>query len=69
MKNYKNFECLDEFEFKGIPLKYYISKASGIKIALAQIKGPLVNGFITVATEASDHNGNVLSLIKDVHIL
>ena len=59
MKNgeYKGFECVSSFEFKGTPLHLYKSKNTGLQIGVAEVEGPLVNSFLAVSTEADSHDG------------
>ncbi|XP_048587317.1 uncharacterized protein C05D11.1 isoform X1 [Nematostella vectensis] len=53
-----NFELLTSFEVLGdIPVKKYRSKRTGIQFCFAQVRGPLVNGFLCLATEAHDDDG------------
>lgn len=57
MKSYKGFNCIVEHNFKGVNVHCYVSKNTGITVALAEVNSPLVNAYITVSTEASNHNG------------
>lgn len=40
-----------------IPIKKYRSKATGITVCIANVEGPLVNGYFCLATEAHDDDG------------
>lgn len=40
-----------------IPIKKYRSKATGITVCIANVSGPLVNGYFCLATEAHDDDG------------
>jgi Zn-dependent M16 (insulinase) family peptidase len=57
-ENYKNFECINSLNFGKIPIKQFQSTKTGLTISLAEIEGPTVNGFFTISTEASDHDGS-----------
>lgn len=54
--SYNGFELISSLNFKGTPLYKYKSKNTGLNIAIAQVEGPVVELYITVATEASDNN-------------
>ncbi|KAL5012223.1 hypothetical protein ScPMuIL_010774 [Solemya velum] len=41
----------------GIPVSKYRSESSGLSVFLAQVEGPLVNGYFCLATEAHDDDG------------
>ncbi|XP_067661811.1 uncharacterized protein C05D11.1-like [Haliotis asinina] len=54
----------DNFEFlftvvanDSIPVSKYRSKETGISVFVAQVEGPLVNGYFCLATEAHDDDG------------
>ncbi|XP_068621033.1 uncharacterized protein C05D11.1-like [Battus philenor] len=40
-----------------IPVNKYVSEKTGLKIIIADVEGPLVNGFFCLATEAHDDDG------------
>ncbi|XP_064101551.1 uncharacterized protein C05D11.1-like [Macrobrachium nipponense] len=53
-----NYELLCELKASGtIPVIKYRSRRTGLKIVLARVEGPLVNGYFTLATEAHDDDG------------
>ncbi|CAO3618389.1 unnamed protein product [Cunninghamella blakesleeana] len=56
--NQSNFEkvCTVTTEY-GVTFTKYISKKTGLKVALADIEAPLVNGYFTLATESFDDFG------------
>ncbi|CAH2066403.1 unnamed protein product, partial [Iphiclides podalirius] len=40
-----------------VPVKKYVSEKTGLKIIIADVEGPVVNGFFCLATEAHDDDG------------
>ncbi|XP_031560013.1 uncharacterized protein C05D11.1-like [Actinia tenebrosa] len=53
-----NFESISSFTVLDyIPIKKYRSKRTGIQFCFAQVPGPLVNGYLCLATEAHDDDG------------
>ncbi|CAG4968392.1 unnamed protein product [Colias eurytheme] len=40
-----------------IPVKKYVSEKTGLTVIIADVEGPLVNGFFCLATEAHDDDG------------
>ena len=53
---------LFELQYSGevdevVPVFKYRSKSSGLTIVVAQVPGPLVNGYFCLATEAHDDDG------------
>lgn len=40
-----------------IPVSIYKSNLTGLTVILAQVEGPVVNGYFTLATEAHDDDG------------
>lgn len=53
-----NFEFINSAVAAGIiPIKKYRSKATGFTICIANVDGPLVNGYMCLATEAHDDDG------------
>ncbi|XP_073242896.1 uncharacterized protein C05D11.1-like [Porites lutea] len=54
----EHFELLSSFVvLDSIPVKKYRSKRTGINFCFAEVPGPLVNGFLCLATEAHDDDG------------
>ncbi|KAL5484731.1 hypothetical protein EMCRGX_G021276 [Ephydatia muelleri] len=51
------YETLGSCEIAGVPLLKLKSRRTGIIVYLAQVEGPLVNGYFCLATEAHDHDG------------
>lgn len=49
-------EC-EPFTHEGTPLFKFRNRQTGVRLACAQIAGPLVSGFLTVATKANDDDG------------
>lgn len=53
-----NFElCYSLKAFDRIPVSEYISKKTGLTVCIAQVDGPVVNGYFCLATEAFDDDG------------
>lgn len=53
-----NYELLSDFTFgPGIKVQKFISKTTNLQIVLANVEGPLVNGFFTLATESHCDDG------------
>ncbi|GFS26814.1 mitochondrial presequence protease [Elysia marginata] len=53
-----NFELQYEVSCNGkIPVSKYISKETGLIVCIAQVDGPIVNGYLCLATEAHDDDG------------
>ncbi|ESO83908.1 hypothetical protein LOTGIDRAFT_222342 [Lottia gigantea] len=53
-----NFELLHSVKANNsIPVSKYKSKDTGLTVFLAQVEGPLVNGYFCLATEAHDDDG------------
>ncbi|RUS91332.1 hypothetical protein EGW08_000946, partial [Elysia chlorotica] len=53
-----NFELQYEVSCNGkIPVSKYISKETGLTVCIAQVDGPIVNGYLCLATEAHDDDG------------
>ncbi|XP_066250958.1 uncharacterized protein C05D11.1-like [Euwallacea similis] len=53
-----NFElCYSLKAFNRIPVSEYISKKTGLTVCIAQVDGPVVNGYFCLATEAFDDDG------------
>ncbi|XP_072172090.1 uncharacterized protein C05D11.1-like [Diadema setosum] len=53
-----NFEKVSSVVSNGIvPVTKYKSKRTGLTVCLAEVGGPLVNGFFVLATEAHDDDG------------
>ena len=48
-----HFSEVAHFVSNGIPVRKYRSSATGLTIALAEVEGPVVNGFFTLSTEGS----------------
>ncbi|XP_023020385.2 uncharacterized protein C05D11.1 isoform X1 [Leptinotarsa decemlineata] len=56
--NMENFELLYALQAYGrIPVSEYISKKTGLTVVIAEIEGPVVNGYFCLATEAFDDDG------------
>ncbi|KAL9988958.1 hypothetical protein ACROYT_G003456 [Oculina patagonica] len=54
----EHFERLASFQvLDSIPVEKYRSKRTGINFCFAKVPGPLVNGFLCLATEAHDDDG------------
>jgi Zn-dependent M16 (insulinase) family peptidase len=53
-----DFELLYSTKVNGvIPVHKYQSKKTALKIVIAEVDGPVVNGYFTLATEAHDDDG------------
>lgn len=52
-----SFVLLDNFDYKGTKLHRYISTKTGLRVYFAGVESPIVNAFMSVATEAYSHNG------------
>ncbi|KAK7070200.1 hypothetical protein SK128_011894, partial [Halocaridina rubra] len=53
-----NYEMLCELKASGtVPVRKYRSKRTGMRIVIGNVEGPMVNGFLTLATEAHDDDG------------
>jgi Zn-dependent M16 (insulinase) family peptidase len=52
-----DWETLLDFNVLDVRLTKYRSKKTGLKLCLAAVEGPLVNGFLTLATETHDDDG------------
>lgn len=53
-----NYETLLKLMYEGeIPVTKYKSKKTGLKICICETEGPIVQGFLTFATEAHDDDG------------
>ena len=58
MKGDTNFECLANLKANNkIPVVKYRSRRSGLTVTVAQVDGPVVNGYFCLATEAHDDDG------------
>lgn len=57
MEGSGSYETLGSCEIAGVPLRKLKSRRTGIIVYLAQVEGPLVNGYFCLATEAHDHDG------------
>ncbi|XP_015753164.1 PREDICTED: uncharacterized protein C3H1.02c-like [Acropora digitifera] len=54
----EHFDCLSSFlVLDSIPVEKYRSKRTGINFCFAKVPGPLVNGFLCLATETHDDDG------------
>ena len=54
----ENYEVVARLKANGkVPVTKYRSKRSGLTITLAQVEGPVVNGYFCLATEAHDDDG------------
>jgi len=52
------YELLSTASLQGvIPVEKYRSKSTGVTVCIAQVEGPIVSGYICVATEAHDDDG------------
>lgn len=51
------WEVLEEFVSDGVPVRKFRSQKSGLTLAMAEIEGPLVNGYFALPTEAHDNFG------------
>ncbi|XP_011407072.2 PREDICTED: uncharacterized protein C05D11.1-like [Amphimedon queenslandica] len=51
------YECVASCKIGGVPVLKYVSKRTKMIISIAQVEGPLVNGYFCLATEAHDHDG------------
>ncbi len=57
-KNAKDYELLFTTKVNGvIPIHKYKSKKSSLKVIIAEVDGPVVNGYFVLATEAHDDDG------------
>lgn len=57
-KNETDYELLYTTKVNGvIPIHKYKSKKSALKVILAEVDGPVVNGYFVLATEAHDDDG------------
>ena len=56
MASFKLISKLTETKFP-IPVEKYESTRTGIKLYVCNIKGPVVDGYISLATEANDDDG------------
>lgn len=53
-----DFELLYSTKVNGvIPVHKYKSKKTALKVVIAEVDGPVVNGYFTLATEAHDDDG------------
>lgn len=53
-----NFElCYPLKAFNKIPVSEYISKKTGLTVCIAEVDGPVVNGYFCLVTEAFDDDG------------
>ncbi|ERL93539.1 uncharacterized protein C05D11.1 [Dendroctonus ponderosae] len=58
ISNRSNFElCYSLKAFNKIPVSEYVSKETGLTVCIAQVEGPVVNGYFCLATEAFDDDG------------
>nr|CAH7739234.1 unnamed protein product [Callosobruchus chinensis] len=56
--NMGGFELLHSLQaFGRIPVSEYISKRTGLTVVIAEVEGPVVNGYFCLATEAFDDDG------------
>ncbi|VEN34485.1 unnamed protein product, partial [Callosobruchus maculatus] len=56
--NMGGFELLHSLHaFGRIPVSEYISKRTGLTVVIAEVEGPVVNGYFCLATEAYDDDG------------
>ncbi|XP_056630340.1 uncharacterized protein C05D11.1-like [Diorhabda sublineata] len=56
--NMRNFELLYSLQaYNRIPVSEYVSKETGITVVIAEVEGPIVNGYFCLATEAFDDDG------------
>ena len=54
----KDYELLFTTKVNGvIPIHKYKSKKSALKVIIAEVDGPVVNGYFVLATEAHDDDG------------
>ena len=54
----ENYEVVARLKANGkVPVTKYKSKRSGLTVTLAQVEGPVVNGYFCLATEAHDDDG------------
>ncbi|EDV28100.1 uncharacterized protein TRIADDRAFT_21141 [Trichoplax adhaerens] len=54
----KNYQLLSSFRINNqIPIHKYKSKLTGVILYIAEVDGPLVNGYFCLATEAHDDDG------------
>jgi Zn-dependent M16 (insulinase) family peptidase len=57
-KSEADYELLFTTEVNGvIPVHKYKSKKSALKVIIAEVDGPVVNGYFVLATEAHDDDG------------
>ncbi|KAF7269964.1 hypothetical protein GWI33_017052 [Rhynchophorus ferrugineus] len=53
-----NFElCYALKSFNKIPVSEYVSKKTGLTVCIAEVDGPIVNGYFCLVTEAFDDDG------------
>ncbi|KAK7023550.1 hypothetical protein SK128_010061 [Halocaridina rubra] len=53
-----NYKLLCELKASGtVPVLKYLSKRTGLRVVIASVEGPLVNGYLSFATEAHDDDG------------
>lgn len=53
-----NFKLMSQVKGDGdIEYNYYKSVSTGMSVVIAQVEGPLVSGYLTIATEAHDDDG------------
>lgn len=56
--NMGNFELLHSLKaYNRIPISEYISKKTGLTVVIAEVDGPVVNGYFCLVTEAFDDDG------------
>ncbi|CAH1183590.1 unnamed protein product [Phaedon cochleariae] len=56
--NMGNFELLYSLKaYNRIPVSEYISNKTGLTVVIAEVEGPVVNGFFCLATETFDDDG------------
>lgn len=56
--NMSNFELLYSLKaYNKIPVAEYVSKKTGLTVVIAEVDGPVVNGFFCLVTEAFDDDG------------
>ncbi|KAL9658391.1 hypothetical protein ABK040_015711 [Willaertia magna] len=57
-KSYKNFTYVDHLSFHSLGTIYkYKSDHTGLHVSLVQIESPIIKGYLTVRTRASDDDG------------
>lgn len=66
-----SFKLVAEAKVNGtIPIYKYVSKRTGLKVVLALVEGPVVNGYFTLGNLCLfGSRGHILNLIKPIAIL